>query len=1307
MKKYLLIIILSVKTLFLFSQTTLPVDFEGGPGSVTLSDFDGGSSVIMSNPNPSGINTSNYVAQHIRNGGQVWAGTYVGLSTPLDFTTNNTIRLKSYSPTAGTPVLLKLESADGTQYTELYQYTTVANQWEELSWNFGTQTSGIYTKIVIFYNFNTLGDGSANSTYYFDDVEFFEYVPTPQAPPLGNALRFDGHDDYIQLDELTLTTGAITIEAWMKYDSLQYWSRIVEFANGEELDNIIFANYQNTNTLRFESFDGNSMTFIEYANALETDVWMHLAVTLDASGNAYLYKNGELLTSKTGLNPVKNVTRLYNYVGKSMWTWDSCLNGTMDELRVWTTVRTQTQIQDNMYNYLNGDETGLLIYYRYDEGESAQNNSIATGHNIVEAVDYANCYIGTLKNFQLNDSSSNWIETGDDEAPILMTNEVYPLWTRAELSGNIFSIGETDVTTRGFQYALDRCFTTGVVTLQETGTFSTGEYSIIVDNLIPETTYYVRAFATNSKGTTYAETRKFITIDEAPGECLDFDGSDDYVDFGSDASLNFGVGGFTIQSFVNTTAAADMCIISKTGDGMDYLLGINSTGTAYFSVGGISCESSTTINDGLWHNITGVKLSGNIYIYVDGILENSIANGTTANPSGNLVVGSYNNTNFFKGKIDEIRIWNDGLEQETIINSMNQIVYCPTRETNLVAYFRFDDGTGSFYAEDLKGENTGTLINMDVSTDWLNSDAFNIWVGFTDNSWFTANNWSDADGAPGNANAGKNIHFSETNTPDISFNVILQNVVTDENTTFNILANNLLTVDENLFPMGIFNIAASSGSYPGMVTVSRALFVGSNATLNLLTPSNETPSGSLITNGDILGTGVININRYLSVGGRWQYVSCPMNNVSSSAFANLSGAVNPNFYYYNEAYDCVPDPDNDNYTNWYTTDLVYAWTSMSGGLSAGTGYALYDAVNRNAVFTGTPANLNNGSYTVALTFNPNDGNDNYFDGWNFVGNPYPSALDWNASGWDKSDINNTVYYWDGDIGNYKYFNGTGGTMVDDESYSVNGGSQYIPAMQGFFVKATQNGSFGFSNESRVHAAQQLWKSKVESDFEYIKIKVSDEYNHDETVVRFSDFTKDEFDYEYDAFKMFPNNNIPMVFTILDNQTPTSINSLYFPDEEKIVPLGFYTNNSGVYTFNIQCFETEMEVYLVDNLMNECLQLRKNENYTFYSTNGDFRNRFKLIFKKMQGGQTTDNESILNTNSVIVYPNPVKEKITILAPDNYGKFNIEITDLSGKTVYQKNNILPNNSIDLSNLSKGIYILNIKSANGILTKKIIKE
>ncbi|MDA9886182.1 PKD domain protein [Flavobacteriaceae bacterium] len=134
----------------------------------TLTPFGNAAIAIISNPDSSGENTTANVAQFTKPAGaEVWAG--VTLDTEvLDLTNYSKISFKSWSPTAGATVLVKLENADASVFHEVSMNTTVANAWETLVYDFSGAAAADYVKVIVFYDFGNTGDGSV---YYYDEIK--------------------------------------------------------------------------------------------------------------------------------------------------------------------------------------------------------------------------------------------------------------------------------------------------------------------------------------------------------------------------------------------------------------------------------------------------------------------------------------------------------------------------------------------------------------------------------------------------------------------------------------------------------------------------------------------------------------------------------------------------------------------------------------------------------------------------------------------------------------------------------------------------------------------------------------------------------------------------------------------------------------------------------------------------------------------------------------------------------------------------------------------------------------------------------
>lgn len=156
----------------------LPVSFESFTVNYAFVNFGGTNSSVIDNPDMSGLNTSARVAQsHKTSGAEIWAGSFLTLQNPIDFSRNTIFKVKVWSPKVGATVKLKVENLiDGNIGYEIDALTTVANKWEELSFDFSAiNKDQSYQKVVIFFDFGNVGD---NSVYYFDDIR-------QVAPPTG------------------------------------------------------------------------------------------------------------------------------------------------------------------------------------------------------------------------------------------------------------------------------------------------------------------------------------------------------------------------------------------------------------------------------------------------------------------------------------------------------------------------------------------------------------------------------------------------------------------------------------------------------------------------------------------------------------------------------------------------------------------------------------------------------------------------------------------------------------------------------------------------------------------------------------------------------------------------------------------------------------------------------------------------------------------------------------------------------------------------------------------------------------------
>jgi hypothetical protein len=221
----------------------------------------------------------------------------------------------------------------------------------------------------------------------------------------ATGLHFDGTNDFITLPDINPissgTAGQYTVETWVKlqsYNSATTWIYGDESAgNGGIIMQIDATGYIWT----YRAAAG----VVTSTAQVPLNTWTHIAFVQDAS-NLKLYVNGvfiQNLLSGANLNVETTTAPTIGATGGSR-----LLNGTLDEMRIWNKALLQSDIQSRMNCELSGSESGLVAYYKFNQG-------IATGTNtglttLTDAT--ANANNGTLSNFALTGATSNWVTSG-------------------------------------------------------------------------------------------------------------------------------------------------------------------------------------------------------------------------------------------------------------------------------------------------------------------------------------------------------------------------------------------------------------------------------------------------------------------------------------------------------------------------------------------------------------------------------------------------------------------------------------------------------------------------------------------------------------------------------------------------------------------------------------------------------------------------------------------------------------------------------------------------------------------------------
>jgi large repetitive protein len=183
----------------------------------------------------------------------------------------------------------------------------------------------------------------------------------------GNAIKFDGSDDYIYAQNTSsLTFSAFTMEAWIF--PLNTDSKII--GKTESSGAVPGFNMGMGPTLFCECKQDWGSNYVSGAStqSIPTGVWTHVAMTWSSGGYLKGYINGVEVISKT--SPTLSVNGSNNFViGRAPWTNmnQGAFSGRMDEVRVWNVVRTQAEIKADMYREI-GTNANLKIYYKMSNG---------------------------------------------------------------------------------------------------------------------------------------------------------------------------------------------------------------------------------------------------------------------------------------------------------------------------------------------------------------------------------------------------------------------------------------------------------------------------------------------------------------------------------------------------------------------------------------------------------------------------------------------------------------------------------------------------------------------------------------------------------------------------------------------------------------------------------------------------------------------------------------------------------------------------------------------------------------------------
>lgn len=349
-------------------------------------------------------------------------------------------------------------------------------------------------------------------------------------------------------------------------------------------------------------------------------------------------------------------------------------------------------------------------------------------------------------------------------------------------------------------------------------------------------------------------------------------------------------------------------------------------------------------------------------------------------------------------------------------------------------------------------------------------------------------------------------------------------------------------------------------------------------------------------------------------------------------------------------------------------------------MEVGLGYSIEMTEPQMALFPGV---FNSADVTKTLSYQ-NMGGDPDRVGWNLLGNPFQSAISWNAMVgiMPTAVVEAAVYVWDG--AQYVSWNGYVGELTDG----------IIPAQNGFFVKAMVDQEiFNIPLSARVHSNIPFYKSNFAN---LLKLSANGNSFSDAAFIRFNEAATPLFDGQHDAYKLWGLNEAPQLYSIVPGDV-LSINELPFAGNE-VVNLGFKSGIGGNFSITasgMESFSANTPVMLEDLKLNTIQDLRQNPVYNFTYNTSDNENRFRVHFKAATGinDPSLGGISVYSYNHTVVITNT-----TGLAGD------VRIYDLAGRE-------LINTSIGSQMTTRipmqaviGTYIVKVITEKGTVNHKV---
>jgi hypothetical protein len=445
---------------------------------------------------------------------------------------------------------------------------------------------------------------------------------------------------------------------------------------------------------------------------------------------------------------------------------------------------------------------------------------------------------------------------------------------------------------------------------------------------------------------------------------------------------------------------------------------------------------------------------------------------------------------------------------------------------------------------------------------------------------------------------------------------------------------------------------------------------------NLTLKSSSTQTALIIDDaGNINGN--TTIERFVpEVGLGHHFLSSPLNNALISALnddytLDLTGSF-PNIYYYDEAI-----------SDWQVP------SSISDPMITGIGYTGYFSGNSVIDLTG---DAHSGITNIPIT--------NTSHGWNLVGNPYPSPIDWDVITL-PTGVANAVYVWDHDPSSW----GSYTAYVDN--VSVNGGTNIIPSMQSFFINSTVATTMIMDNNVRLSTVEDNGNFyKMNTSQPLLRLTLNHQQYSTEAVIRFKQGATINYDLSYDALHLSADDDSAAEFALkASDQNLLVINTLPDSSLNQSIGLYFKTGSYGNYSIDLSEFnQFSSSGYVeLEDMQLSTSHILNTGPYNFIAGSNDIDNRFIVHVRS----STVSTELVEDDQNISLFED--KDWVNInFESGNLVEQTLSVYSIDGKLEYQT--IVPAgvnvHKVPAKQMHQGnIYIFRLEASNQVF--KLIKQ